>query len=167
MPTYKYIYDEREEYVWCKLMRSFASDCEDEESIYVWETWGDWIPGSPFIEQDPCMISGCYPWEIDDIIYDSGGKWRVTQVSTESWQLAQYNMYDCFWYEPAGNYRKFFHLDYIHTARATLLLLHGPITSLPVSLLMASSLLGALRIPGEEWGEFGIGLKEAEEEENN
>ncbi len=156
MATYKYIYHEHEEYVWCKKMKSFDNDCGDDESVFVWGNWASFPPGQPWEETGPCFIYGCYPWEVDDIIYDKEGKWKVTQVSTESWALAQYFMYDCFYYAPGSNYRKFFHLDYIWTARATLMLLHGPIVSSPGFLVLASPLFGISRIPGEARGFFGI-----------
>ncbi len=165
MPT-KYIYEDYPEYVWCKKAAGFPSDCEDDESTWIWANWADWLPGFPYIDRDPCMVPPlpCFPWEVDDIIYDAEGKWKVLSMGTWSWQLGQYNMYDCYWRELQQNYYKFFHLDYVWNMWALLDFVSAPAKSAMPSIIQGLSLLGLIdRTPALVEG-LGINLGQKEED---
>ncbi len=161
----KYIYEEYEDYIWCKKYRVFPNDCEDDESTWIWANWAGWLPGHPYVDRHPCMVdtTPCYPWQIDEIIYDAGGKWKVIGRGTETWQLAQFNMYDCYWSEPSQAYWKYFHLDYLWVAWALLEHISDPAKNAPSSVVEGLSLLGLVdRTPYLVEG-LGIGVGEREE----
>jgi len=155
----KYIQEEYFEWVWCKKQFTSDDDCGSDESDYIWATWPDRLPPHPYIDRYWCFTEGdCYPWQINDIIYDAEGKWQVISRGTWSLTLVQVNMYDC--YPSNGGYLKDHHLDYVLVHWALLDFLEPPVLSGTPAILEGLTLLGI----GKQrfaWPEgFGINLEQ-------
>lgn len=133
----KRIYDVAEDYIWCRKARRFTNDCEDDESAFIWANWSQGPPGFPYVDYGPCFIPVCFPWEIDDIVYDQWGKWRVYYVATETVLLIQYDMYDC--HPSEGRWYKYFFMEYEMTSLADVEFLEGPGQSDSLSVIVGGS----------------------------
>jgi len=160
--TQKYIQKEFTELVWCKKLFNEWEDCGSDVTDLIWATWPDRLPPFPYIDRHSCLIEiNCYPWEINDIIYDIEGKWQVILRGNWSLTLVDAYMYDCYPVDPpTGEYLKPHHLDYILVHWALLDFLEPPVLSGTPAILEGLTLLGM----GKQrfaWPEgFGINLEQ-------
>lgn len=115
----KYVYKASDPYKWCDKKRSTGlNNCSIEDPLIPFPLWEDDPPGPPYEALDPTW--GDLEFAVDDPYYDFEGEWVVVQAIVWTWHLEDWEMYDCYWDEPADNYKKSWHLFYEKVTRAEL-----------------------------------------------
>lgn len=115
----KYVFKACDPYKWCdKKMSTGGANCVVVDPLIPFPAWEDDPPGPPYLAIDPTWDD--LEFTVDDPYYDFEGEWVVVQAIVWTWHLEEWEMFDCYWDEPADNYKKSWHLFYEKVTRAEL-----------------------------------------------